>query len=49
MPKSAVKPINNTKNKLNSEIILIFPPNPNVHLIKEQVYVKQGLQISIDW
>ena len=32
MPKSTVKHINNSKNKLNSEIILIFNPNPNAHL-----------------
>ena len=29
MPKSVVGPINNSKNKLNNEIILIFNPNPN--------------------
>ena len=31
MLKSAVKPINNSKNKLNSEIIFIFYPNSNAH------------------
>ena len=31
MPKSAVEPINSSKNKLNSEIILIFNHNPNAH------------------
>ena len=31
MPKSIVKLINSSKNKLNNEIILIFPPNPNAH------------------
>ena len=30
MPKSAVRPINSSKNKLNSEIILIFHFNPNI-------------------
>ena len=29
MPKSAVRPMNSSKNKLNSEIILIFHFNPN--------------------
>ena len=32
MPKSAVRPMNSSKNKLNCEIILIFNPNPNAHL-----------------
>ena len=32
MSKSVVKFKNNNKNKLNSEIILIFNLNPNVHL-----------------
>ena len=31
MPKSVVEPINSRKNKLNSEIILIFNPNSNAH------------------
>ena len=30
--KSTVRPINNNKNKLNSEIIFIFHLNPNAHL-----------------
>ena len=29
MPKSAVGPVNNSKNKLNSKIIFIYNPNPN--------------------
>ena len=29
--KSVVRSINNNKNKLNSEIILIFNVNPNAH------------------
>ena len=33
MLKSAVVFINNSKNKLNSEIIFIFYPNPNAHII----------------
>ena len=32
--KSAMRPMNNSKNKLNSEIIFIFYPNPNTHLMK---------------
>ena len=28
-----MRPINNSKNKLNSKIILIFNPNPNAHLV----------------
>ena len=36
MPKSAVRPINNSKNKLNSEIILIFNSNPNTHFESER-------------
>ena len=31
MPKIVMRPINSNKNKLNSEIILIFNPNPNAH------------------
>ena len=31
MPKSTVGLINNSKNKLNSKIILIFNPYPNTH------------------
>ena len=30
--KSVVRPMNISKNKLNSKIILIFHPNPNAHL-----------------
>ena len=33
MSKSAVMLINNSKNKLNSEIIFIFYPNLNAHII----------------
>ena len=32
MSKSTVRSMNSSKNKLNSEIILIFNPNPNAHL-----------------
>ena len=32
MPKNTMRPINSNKNKLNSEIILIFKLNPNAHL-----------------
>ena len=32
MPKSAVKPMNSSKNKLKSEIIFIFHSNPNTRL-----------------
>jgi len=39
MPKSALRPINNIKNKLNGEIILIFH-NKNVKL-------KWGAQIWV--
>ena len=31
MLKSVMGSMNNRKNKLNSEIILIFNPNPNAH------------------
>ena len=34
MPKSAIVTMNSNKNKLNSEIILIFHPHPNAHDIK---------------
>ena len=33
MPKSTVRPMNSSKNKLNNEIIFIFNPNPNAHLV----------------
>ena len=36
MPKSAVEPMNNIKNKLNSKIVLIFNPNPNAHSMEGQ-------------
>ena len=40
MPKNALGPMNSSKNKLNSEIILIFNPNPNAHFIlKLSVYI----------
>ena len=29
-----MKTMNNSKNKLNSEIILIFNPNPNAHIVR---------------
>ena len=29
MPKSAVRLMNNIKNKLNNKIIFIYNPNPN--------------------
>ena len=32
MPKNVVRPMNNSKTKLNNEIILIFNFNPNAHL-----------------
>ena len=32
MSKSAVRPMNSNKNKLNNKIILIFHFNPNAHL-----------------
>ena len=32
MPKNVVGPMNNSKTKLNNEIILIFNSNPNAHL-----------------
>ena len=34
MPKSTARPINNRKNKLNSEKILIFHPHPNTHIVR---------------
>ena len=34
MPKIALGFMNSNKNKLNSEIILIFNPKPNTNLIK---------------
>ena len=33
MLKSAVRPMNSSKNKLNSEIIFIYNPNPNARYI----------------
>ena len=33
MPKSVVRPINSSKNKLNSEIIYNFNPPPNAHWV----------------
>ena len=33
MSKNEVGPINSSKNKLNSEIILIFNSNPNAHIM----------------
>ena len=32
MPKNIVKSMNSSKNKLISEIILIFHPHPKTHL-----------------
>ena len=32
MPKNAMKPINSSKNKLNSKIILIYNSIPNARL-----------------
>ena len=32
MQKSIIWPTNSSKNKLNSEIIFIYNPNPNAHL-----------------
>ena len=33
MPKSAVRPINNSKNKLNNEITFIYNLNPNALIV----------------
>ena len=33
MPKNAVRLMNSSKNKINSEIIFIFHSNPNAHLL----------------
>ena len=33
MLKSAIEPMNNNKNELNSEIIFIFNPNPNAYFV----------------
>ena len=35
MPKNTIGLMNSSKNKLNSEIILIFNFHPNAHLINE--------------
>ena len=37
MRKSAVGPMNSNKNKLNSEIVFIFHPNPNAHIVWLQI------------
>ena len=37
MSKSAMRPMNSNKNKLNIEIIFIFHPNLNAHLIKKKI------------
>ena len=37
MLKSAVGPMNSNKNKLNSEIVFIFHPNPNAHIFWLQI------------
>ena len=34
MPKSAVRPMNSSKNKLNNEIILIYNSFPNARLLE---------------
>ena len=39
MPKSVVRLINSSKNKLNSEIIFIFHSNPNAHLVSVWIHV----------
>ena len=42
MPKSAVGPINSSKNKLNSEIIFIFHFNPNAHIVSKLFSIVLG-------
>ena len=44
VPKSVVKPINSSKNKLNSKIIYNFHPNSNAHLNQ---LVIQGRNVKI--
>ena len=47
MSKSAVGPMNSRKNKLNSEIILIFNLYPNAHLIERfSITLAQKIQIK---
>ena len=48
MPKSIVKPMNSSKNKLNSEKILIFHFNPNVHLVLVWIAQKYAC-VSFMW
>ena len=45
MPKSAVRLINNSKNKLNSEIIFIFRQHPNT---RSQAILFACQQIKVD-
>ena len=44
VPKSVLKPINSSKNRLNSKIIYNFHPNPNAHLSH---LVIQGRNVKI--
>ena len=37
MSKSVIGPMNSNKNKLNSEIVFIFHPNPNAHIFWLQI------------
>ena len=37
MSKSTMRPMNSSKNKLNSEIILSFNPNPNAVCIWDEL------------
>ena len=45
MPKSALGPINSSRNKLNSEIIFIYNSNPNAHLVPTFLIIKINLNI----
>ena len=44
VPKSVLKPINSSKNRLNSKIIYNFHPNPNAYLSH---LVIQGRNVKI--
>ena len=45
MLKSAVRPINSSKNKLNSKIILVFNLHPDVHLMFEIICCHRPLNL----
>ena len=47
MPKSAVKPMNSSKNKLNNEIILIFHSYPNACLNSNSIKPIMGSNITV--